>query len=41
MKAMLSAFVAIGIIAVVAFYGLREAGFSTSEQQAGEAVRLD
>ena len=41
MKVMLSAFLAIAIIAVAAFYGLQEAGFSTSEQQAGDAVRLD
>ena len=41
MKVMLSAFLAIAIIAVGAFYGLQNAGFSSSEQQAGDAVRLD
>ena len=41
MKAMLSAFLAIAIIGVVAFYGLKEVGFSSSERQTGDAVRLD
>ena len=41
MKVMLSAFLAIAIIAVGAYYGLQNAGFSSSEQQAGDAVRLD
>jgi hypothetical protein len=40
MKAMLSAFVATAVIAVVAWYGLHEAGFSAGEQNAGESVRL-
>lgn len=41
MKVMLSAFLAIGLIAVGAYYGLNEAGFSSSERQVGDAVRLD
>ena len=41
MKAMLSAFAAIALISVAAFYGLGEAGFSSSEQQTSSSVRLD
>lgn len=41
MKAMLGAFLAIGVIAVGAYFVLNEAGFSTSEQRSGDAVRLD
>jgi|GEM_PF-1754095 len=41
MKVMLGAFAAIIVIAVIAFYGLGEAGFSSGERQAGNAVRLD
>ncbi len=41
MKAMLTAFLAIAVIAVGASFGLKEAGFSSSERQAGDAVRLD
>lgn len=41
MKAMLTAFVLIAVISVAAFYGLGETGFSSSERQAGDAVRLD
>lgn len=41
MKAMLSAFVAMALIAVAAYYGLREAGFSADERQASDSVRLD
>ena len=41
MKAMLTAFLAIAVIAVGASFALQEAGFSTSEQQTGDAVRLD
>lgn len=41
MRMMLLAFVAIAVIAVGAWYGLQQAGFSASEQAAGEAVRLD
>lgn len=43
MKAMLSAFVAIGLIAAGASFGLREyAGFSAAERTTvGENVRLD
>ena len=41
MKAMLTAFLAIAIIAVGSFFGLKEVGFSSSERQSGDAVRLD
>ncbi|QFT82096.1 hypothetical protein FIU89_15835 [Roseovarius sp. THAF27] len=41
MKAMLSAFAATAIIAVVAWYGLHEAGFSAGERNSGESVRLE
>lgn len=41
MKAMLSAFAAIAVIAVGAFYALGEAGFSSSEAQSSSSVRLD
>lgn len=41
MKVMLSAFLAIGLIAVGAYYGLNEVGFSSSERQTSDAVRLD
>ncbi len=40
MKAMLSAFAAAALIAVAAWYGLHEAGFSAGERNSGEAVRL-
>ena len=40
MKVMLSAFAAIAIITVGAWYGLGKAGFSTEDRQAGSAVRL-
>ena len=41
MRAMYLAFAAIAVISVVAWYGLNLAGFSTAEQTAGDAVRLD
>lgn len=41
MKAMLTAFAAIILIAIGAFYALNEAGFSSEERLAGDAVRLD
>jgi hypothetical protein len=41
MKAMLSAFAAIALISVAAFYGLEQAGFSAAERGSGDAVRLD
>lgn len=41
MKVMLSAFAAMALIAVVAYFGLMEAGFSSGDRQAGNAVRLD
>ena len=41
MKAMLTAFLAIVVIAVGAYFGLQEAGFSSSDRQTGDAVRLD
>ena len=41
MKAMLSAFVAIALIAIGAFIGLHQLGFSSGDRQASDAVRLD
>lgn len=42
MKAMLTAFVAIAVISVAAWYGLGQAGFSAAEQgSSGSSVRLD
>jgi hypothetical protein len=41
MKVMLTAFLAIGLISVGAYFGLKEAGFSSSERQNSDAVRLD
>ena len=41
MKAMLSAFAAIVVIAIGANLALNNAGFSAAEQSAGDAVRLD
>lgn len=41
MKAMLTAFVMAGLIAVGADYGLDYAGFGAGERTAGAAVRLD
>ncbi len=41
MKAMLSAFVVMGLISVGAYYGLRSAGFETGEIQSSPSVRLD
>ena len=41
MKAMYLAFAAIAVISVAAWYGLNNAGFSSAEQSAGDAVRLD
>lgn len=41
MKAMLTAFAAIALITVGAWYMLGEAGFSTGDRQAGNSVRLD
>lgn len=41
MKAMLVAFVAIGVITVGAWYGLSQAGFSSGDRQIGNSVRLD
>ena len=40
MKAMLTAFVAIAVIAVGSYLILNEAGFSAQERAAGPAVRL-
>ena len=40
MKAMFTAFVAIAVIAVAAWYGLGHAGFSTPERTSGDSVRL-
>ncbi|WP_255564177.1 hypothetical protein [Mameliella sp. CS4] len=41
MKAMLSGFAAMILLAVGAWYGLNEMGFSTADQQTGANVRLD
>ena len=41
MKAMLSAFVVMGLISVAAYYGLHAAGFGTEEVQSSSSVRLD
>ena len=41
MKVMLSAFAAMALISVGAFYALNGAGFSSEDRQAGSAVRLD
>ena len=41
MKAMLSAFVVMGLIAVGAYYGLQMAGFGSDERQASDSVRID
>ncbi len=41
MKAMLSAFVVMGLIAIGAYYGLQYAGFGSGERQSSDAVRLD
>ena len=41
MKAMYLAFAAIAVISVAAWFGLNNAGFSSAEQAAGDAVRLD
>lgn len=40
MKAMFTAFVAIALIAVAAWYGLENAGFSTPDRTTGDSVRL-
>ena len=41
MKAMMSAFVVMGLIAVGAYYGLNAAGFGSGERQSSENVRID
>ena len=41
MKAVYLAFAAIAVISVAAWFGLNNAGFSSAEQSAGDAVRLD
>ncbi|WP_420325686.1 hypothetical protein [Mameliella sp.] len=41
MKAMLSGFVAMILLAVGAWYGLNEMGFSSADKQSGANVRLD
>lgn len=42
MKAMLAAFVVMGLISVGAWYGLHEIGFASGERQAsGSSVRID
>lgn len=41
MKVLLFAFAVTALIAVGAWYGLGQAGFSSSDRQSGDAVRLD
>ena len=41
MRVMLMSFAVMVAISVGAFYGLHEAGFSSADQLAGPAVRLD
>ncbi|MDU9004598.1 hypothetical protein [Sedimentitalea todarodis] len=41
MKAMLSAFAAIVLIAILAWYGLDNTGFSEARRTSGPDVRLD
>ena len=41
MKAMLAAFAATALIAVLASYGLNQAGFSSKEMTSDANVRLD
>lgn len=41
MKAMITAFVAIAVISVGAYFALDAVGFSSGSQQASDAVRLD
>lgn len=41
MKAMLSAFAAIFLIAVIAWFGLENAGFTAAKHNSGPDVRLD
>jgi len=41
MRVMFLAFLAVGVIAVAAWYGLHEVGFSTADKTTSNAVRLD
>lgn len=41
MKAMLTGFIAIAVLAVAAHFVLERAGFSSQEVHSGDAVRLD
>ena len=41
MKAMLTAFAAVAIIAVGAYFVLQNAGFSSEDRQSGASVRID
>jgi len=41
MKAMMSAFVVMGLISVGAYYGLNAAGFGSGERQSSDSVRID
>ncbi|MFT4794095.1 MAG: hypothetical protein ACJAVR_003465 [Paracoccaceae bacterium] len=41
MRVILISFAAIAVISVGAYFGLQSAGFSSSEQMSGQAVRLD
>lgn len=41
MKAALTAFAAIAVISIAAFFGLHEAGFSAAQRTSSDSVRLD
>ncbi len=41
MKALVAGFAAVIVLAVVANYALKEAGFSSEEKFSGNSVRLD
>lgn len=41
MKAMMTAFAAIVVISIGAWYGLGQIGFSAADRTSGEAVRLN
>lgn len=41
MREMILAFIAMGLIAVGASYGLHQAGFSSEDRTSGNSVRLD
>ncbi len=41
MRVMLISFAAVAVISAGAYFALQSAGFSSSEQMAGQAARLD